>query len=855
MSNFSFRIEVLKDTLKSRRSYLVVIPAFIFTAVAGFFAPRTFEILNFQPDAIGEILPNLFTGFVAIPSTILAVAAILFSVLQVFNRKITITRLVFQNIYIIPLTYWSLLNTIALVFIQLVNDSLPSYIIIRILVIISYNLILLFSGLLFTFYRLFHYLDPESIVEDYIKNIYLLFDKELDPAFSGSYQPLLKQKSKEVYAEIVDCIERNEELMLAKYLESFNYTLSRNATSNYSRDFAHHLAKWINQSYDSRSSLSTLLIEFWRSRLVDKVEADLRPAFHNIERIPILSYIQASEHHSLRKRIVYEFSMRLREMVQKAIWLAEQDVTNIDNQKLRQLISIHSEISELLKEQILNMDLENITVVLNDVRMMQSAFKNNTFHQIRDEVLSNRAHRQKDDDGIDQGRYRYYTLLREALRDVEMIVIGNLFWIYFQIFNDKIDPGQPDLKSIVNLLENNLRLDDILDTIIHLYYHEDRRLDWDEWIWKADERLNGEVYSIPGIAEIVASGFAVTLLRDHHFDAQMYPIDETDAYKFLLRRTRDFLNAVLQFPDRWCHILNVESDQLGNIVNTALQLIEDVENRIEDNFLARLALQPVSEEKIIKFRETMQNDWESTRNLSNIFEEYDAIEVNPAESLVDVGPNINFTRGKVMFIEGELYSYIHGIDWAKDVNRYIESRFAHKIRLFARPSNAQNLSEIFDKGLDYLSSKKFRGNIIFIDSFLFNTNLLALEATGKIKKHRDEKGRFDTVGIYNGDIPVVAIRDYSFRNIVMIAHLPEAMVMQQRRNENYYKEKLIIEVESINEAKAEKLIKERQEEGKAALSSIELMASMHVHVHQIFDFKVINQEAIAVFKAGLENIG
>ena len=96
---------------------------------------------------------------------------------------------------------------------------------------------------------------------------------------------------------------------------------------------------------------------------------------------------------------------------------------------------------------------------------------------------------------------------------------------------------------------------------------------------------------------------------------------------------------------------------------------------------------------------------------------------------------------------------------------------------------------------------------------------------------------------------------FDFNKLTAVVALPDALTMQQRQEENNYGKNLKIEISEINLEQANQMIAERQEQSRENLSVHDLMASMMVHIHQIFDFKIVDHQAIKAYHSNLENFG
>jgi len=840
------------EVLKSRYSFVIIWPLLIILFLLGYVMPVGLEIFQYKDSAQNGILSNLLTGFIAIPSTVLAISAILFAILQVSNRKITIIQMVFQNSYIIPLIYWAITNIAILIFLQLGSDTYTNYHVLRALTCLSYNLLLLLIGLIFTLYRCFRYLDYTNITDDFIEDVYGQLKKEKKPGKSKFDPQQLRQKSKEVYAEIADSIKKDDTIIIEKYLKSFAAALSLNPSSNYLSDFNKNLARWIvNSMKGSSNKTFGAFIQFWRARLNDKIDGKTQFIFSNIDRIPRLSYQMTENDHVIRTAVAYAFAIRLKEIGQKYVY-----ISTVENERIRlgtnfdNLIVIYVEFSELLKYLIAKNDIKTITVVINEISSLRETFKVGKYRYYTSLIVNNRIVGRAADTGFAPEEYTSYLLVKKAVDDVNLILIGNLYWVVFQLFDQHINPAEHShLIEILNSLDKQVNYNESIQSIVNVFSREDQRFGWDEWIWHGEERLNNKVYTLPSIIDMFGAGFTYTLLKHPDVNIGKHSVTDFQDLKFLLSRAKDTLVKLREAPSFWPELLGLDTKHFNDLVNQLIGKIDQIDDNIENDYSARLVATPISSKKVDEFKQLIYEQWEATRELSKMFEYFDAVIINPQGQLKDSGPNINFTKGRAMFVDGDQYQFIYGIEWGKQVNRGIENRFAGIIKEIALRSKASNLARIFDDGINALVNKGFKPNLILIDIGSFYANELALSGTGNYSSavNHNNPFPFAIAGFYKNELPIVVLNGIEFSNLIVVAEMPAAMKMKQRQDENNVDRNLIIEINEINRVKAEELIADRQLANQENLTVEELMASMLIHIHQIFDFTVINQDAIRAY--------
>jgi hypothetical protein len=197
-----------------------------------------------------------------------------------------------------------------------------------------------------------------------------------------------------------------------------------------------------------------------------------------------------------------------------------------------------------------------------------------------------------------------------------------------------------------------------------------------------------------------------------------------------------------------------------------------------------------------------------------------------------------------------LYQQIYGIEWGKQVNRGVEARFAQKINEFAENKVVESLASLLEESIQAIKQSGNTVNVIMLDSDVFYRQELELAGSGRYSSLNEHINPypFEIARFFDNEIPVIVLTSIEYENMILVASLPSGIVMQQRQDQSYHGKNLIIEIKVLTDQDAQTIITEQRENGLEPKSLVELTTDIHVHVHQIFDFKVIDQKALKVYR-------
>jgi hypothetical protein len=271
--NGRWRLRIIREEyIKGRSSFIFVIFVAAILIFCGFNAPRCIEVINFENRDAHDLASDLLSAFLGVLGVALAIAAIILSILQMANRKIQISELVFKFSFFAPTFYFGVLNIAILSYLEIFHSQSKifnsEFLFVRITIISSYLFLLFCFFIIVVFYKVFRYLSFSNILTIYFRDTIDLVRFESINAIPVAYSQQLSQRGREIFQEIRDAIESEDNILLARMLDIVSSTFEINPTSNLIFGLIQELEIWISNSRQKRNrSIHYFLINFWRRLL------------------------------------------------------------------------------------------------------------------------------------------------------------------------------------------------------------------------------------------------------------------------------------------------------------------------------------------------------------------------------------------------------------------------------------------------------------------------------------------------------------------------------------------------------------------------------------------------------------
>ncbi|WP_028978185.1 hypothetical protein [Sporocytophaga myxococcoides] len=282
----------------------------------------------------------------------------------------------------------------------------------------------------------------------------------------------------------------------------------------------------------------------------------------------------------------------------------------------------------------------------------------------------------------------------------------------------------------------------------------------------------------------------------------------------------------------------------------------------------RLASEPFSEAKAIEYRESVGSKWYKRSFLHRLFENYGNWKNSEdSDSITPVGYFI-FQQGmKMMFVE-EGYNLVHGSgDLGSSIADYEDGDFLNNIKKDDTPVRSFNsIVKCLDKLIKVIKANKFTPTVIIIGAhWAHSTNDLAFHKDfipdWKLKEESEEYS--SNFSLYK-DIPLYTSYNKDFEEYIVVADFQNAFLLNQVRNDKWYKEQLQVDTIPVDDNEARRIFNENPKGWKIspkghelseeeALNYIKTGIVWDIHVRETFE--ISNPLAYAVGRIPLPKKG
>ena len=409
-------------------------------------------------------------------------------------------------------------------------------------------------------------------------------------------------------------------------------------------------------------------------------------------------------------------------------------------------------------------------------------------------------------------------------------------------------------EPILELLERHFYPDiTLLEFFLDITSTERNFFHWENWIWNLEERLNGQVYTLPSREEILNFGLTIFFLR--HPDAQQdvpKQILITPALEYIFTRSEESMKYLKQHSEQWLNILKVTNiEELENKTQKIISYYSSIKQQKDKIYYATLANALLAPNKIVAFADMIIKQWRETQNLTQVFEYFDAIGINPEQELQRIGMNINAKKAKTMFVDTDQYTHIYNIEWGKEINRRKEELLGQ--RLFEAKLDRQSESDFIkalDKAIDELKEGQYTPAFILTSAHSFFMQEQSLINSGHYVpawQYKQERYPFKYLGVYKNTLPIIRFFSRILRDKVVIMSLSKSVRLYERENIDWYDKRLQVEVKLITKEKALQLYEKNKEEysGLELIDALNnIMSGVIVDIDEICDFKILDRDGI-----------
>lgn len=803
--------------LVGRYGFLSTLSFIALIHIICFYAPNNLKNLDFSVKEARLIASSLFNGYISVLGVVLAIAAIILALIQISNSRLNITKLIFTRTLFIPLVYFGIINIFAFGILQLLhrpNDEVfyeQWYI--QAIIASIYTFIFFVILILLVFFKTFRYLDFSNVLDDYLRDILI----KVKIGYSNDY---LSVRGSEVNSEVLRMIEMENNVMLEKLLLAFKNVSGVNPTTTFLFGMETKLAEWhILVFKKNKRPMWNTFFSIWRDLRVLAVNSDNQNLKYSYSFVPKIVVSELTEG---KADCAFTYALHLKELIVFPTLSTEiKDKPKIFFQRASYFLHDLAELVNMLAERG---EYDALKKAYNQFDQVIDSFQDDyqSVHFITREPVENEA--------FNQERSRF---LHKVYRTALGVFSYYVYRIQFVGNEVKYDERVYDLlSSRFNVGSHSLSAADICSTT------SSDAIDWRRWIWNLDDREDGRAYIIPNEENILAFGLINLYFKYPHLEPSSITPYIKDFFVWIQNNPGQFLKSLPGIT------IEVLTERIGSF-NTLIVAIEEKNELVQAEAIIEAY---ISKEKILAFRELIKNQWLKSRNLYNVFDYYKALDLNPADTLYQVGtPRINLKNGKKLFINDDREHPFSGIEWGFRVNKEVERAFLDELKNGSIDSkNAVSVTSALATVVEHLERSLIQTLVAFIP--IDKMYRWQVELVNSERYQSFEAGNnpypFDALGIYDNKIVIVKISKGVPDVNLVVLNLPSAMSYQQRQKQEYMNNQLEISIK-LNCSNAD-LFDNLAE----ADDSITPPSNAIITIQEIMRFKIINKDEIFTFKVG-----
>jgi hypothetical protein len=439
-------------------------------------------------------------------------------------------------------------------------------------------------------------------------------------------------------------------------------------------------------------------------------------------------------------------------------------------------------------------------------------------------------------------------------------LMGIKYWI---LFLNQVNVFTPELtlNFLKNIVVSQGSSDDFLSDIIFFSNQTSfEYMGWGGWDYK--DRQFWKLYSPPNPPDWLMLGFMADQIRGNSLYINL---DELDSDK--LEKIR-FLSDVLRQKaytfesgiEKWGDVLGITSlDDLRTKSEPIIAAFEAAKKRTTDARENAIATSSLSQTRIEQFRQAVGRAWKSQARMHQLFGVIGntLLVTDENTKLKVVGQKTFFEKAKMMFIDGDNYSPIYGVEqMGGEVGRWEDNEFFNTI--MTRDCNRTSGSSILDTIEKCFSELRLK-------DILPTVILISPEYTYKDPKFTNDKRWVNKAEFVQGELPFFALGKFDgipvyssfspfLTNNVVVSNFESAFRMRYKTNPDWFEQKLLVNVSEVGNSEAGRRLEKDEEKWRKgengqitrddALTLIK--TSVFIDIWTIIDFQIQSKDGYVI---------
>lgn len=435
---------------------------------------------------------------------------------------------------------------------------------------------------------------------------------------------------------------------------------------------------------------------------------------------------------------------------------------------------------------------------------------------------------------------------------------GIKYWIYYLYQVDRIN--EEEVNTLTEMIQvQRGESEDFFNDLLFFRSGQYSYMDWDNWDFT--ERQSGKAYSPPDPHRWMTFGVMVDLLKGIQVNTNIEEFDrkELNDAQFIHSEFKDLSQYFKKNFEKWKKVISItaESD-LDERIKTILSSFAAIKRKGLGDKERAIATTPISADKVEHFKNSIGNAWKNQTRVRRIFEKYENVAQVQDDNikLKIIGQRTFFEKAKMMFVDGENYQPIYGMDtMGGNTGRWEDDEFFNTILKgdFYKTSSQSSI-EILDKCINHLMAKEKSPTVIFMPpEYSYKDKEISSSNRFIQKIHTQNEGglSFFLLGSFD-EIPIYTSFSNFLKNKIIVCDFENAFQMRFKTNPNWFDNHLKVEVRELSAAEAQAKLEENPSKWKMTEDGIELSdedaltlikTSVIMEIWSVVDFVVLDKDA------------
>lgn len=438
---------------------------------------------------------------------------------------------------------------------------------------------------------------------------------------------------------------------------------------------------------------------------------------------------------------------------------------------------------------------------------------------------------------------------------------GIKYWIYYLYQVERIN--EEEVNTMTEMIQvQRGESEDFFNDLLFFRSGQYSYMGWDNWDFT--ERQSGKTYSPPDPHRWMTFGVMVDLLKGIQVNTNIEELNrkELNDAQFVHSEFKDLSQYFKNNFEKWKKVISIPTEgELDDRIKTILSSFAAIKRKGLGDRERAIAATPLSAAKVAQFKNSIGTAWKHQTRIRRIFENFGNVELIQDDDvkLKIIGQRTFFEKAKMMFVDGENYQLIYGMETiGGNTGRWEDDEFFSTILKgdFNKVS-AQSSIEILDKCIGHLKANGKNPTAIFIPpEYSYKDKEISGSTRFIQKAHTPNEGglSFFLLGSFD-EIPVYTSFSNFLKNKIIVCDFAIAFKMRFKTNPDWFDNHLKVDVRELTNDEVQSKLEENPAKWKKTEDQIELSdedaltlikTSVIMEIWSVVDFVVLDNDAYSL---------